>query len=113
MSCSSCDQFDTTVELRSPGQLERFIRTIRDCVEATTLYYESFESDREFIGQIPFPLIPVNGPWPDIMCYHFSCPSCRATFLLEAETYHGAGGSWGPNASPSHHLLHPTAFGVR
>lgn len=112
MSCSSCDQFDTTVELRSPGQLARVIGTIRDCVEAQTLQYESFESDRELIGQISFPQIPVNGPWPDVMRYHFSCPSCRATFLLEAETYHGAGGSWRPSASPSNQLLHPTASGV-
>ena len=101
MSCSSCDQFDTTVELRSPGQLARVMLKIRAAIEQQVLHYESFESDRELIGQAPFPLVPAKGPWPDIMRYHFSCSSCRASFLLEAETYRGAGGSWRRNASAS------------
>jgi|JI7StandDraft_1071085.scaffolds.fasta_scaffold800119_1 hypothetical protein len=109
MSCPSCEEFDVIVELRSPGELARVIGKVRTGVEAHALRYEPFESDRELIGQVPFPSIAVNGPWPDFMRYHFTCRSCRTSFLLEAETYHGAGGTWRPSAPPSNPLLQRTA----
>lgn len=109
MSCPFCKEFDVIVELRSPGQLARVIEKVHAGVEGHALRYESFESDRELIGQSPFTSIAVNGPWPDVMRYHFTCHSCRTSFLLEAETYHGAGGTWRPLAPPSNPLLQRTA----
>lgn len=109
MSCPTCDEFDVIVELRSPAQLARVIGKVRASVEANALLYQSFESDRELVGQIPFGLLAVSGPWPDVMRYHFTCPSCKASFILDAETYHGAGGTWQPSAPPSNPLLQRTA----
>lgn len=62
MSCASCEEFDVIVELRLPGQLARVIGKIRAAVEAHSLHYESFESDRELVGQVPFASLAVNGP---------------------------------------------------
>ena len=112
MPCHSCDPFDTTVELKSPAQLARLIGKIRAAVNAQTLHYESFESDRELIGQPSFSDVSSIGPWPDVMRYHFSCCSCRASYLLIAETYHGAGGTWQPiTLPPSNPSFQPTSFG--
>jgi hypothetical protein len=112
MSCPSCEEFDTAIELHSPAQLARVIEKVRASVEAQQLRYDSFESDRELIGQPTFAAVPANGPWPDVMRYHFTCCSCRAPYLLEAETYHGAGGAWRPSSPPpSNPSLQPTAFG--
>lgn len=67
MSCSSCEQFDATVELHSPAQLAHVIEKIGAGVGAPILHYQSFESDQKPIGQPSFAAVPANGPWPDVM----------------------------------------------
>jgi hypothetical protein len=113
MSCARCDSFDTTVELHSPAQLAAVIKSLRAAVEAKTLLCESLESAQELKSQPAFTELSACEPWPDVMRYRFSCPACEAPYILEAETYHGSGGSWRPvSSSPFNRPLHPTAFGI-
>ena len=93
-ACKNCDQFNTEVQIHSPGQFVRVAEKIRAAVTAATLVYNSFESDRELIGQPSFLSLELSGPLPDVMRYHFHCPICGNCFGLFVEAYHGSGGKW-------------------
>ena len=94
MSCENCEQFDIQVPIQSPQQLIRIGQKVRQAVEAAQLRYNSFESDRELVGQPSFTSLDFEIPLPDIIRYHFDCPTCGSCFGLFVETYHGSGGSW-------------------
>lgn len=94
MTCASCDQFDIEISIQSPIQLARISGKIRTAIADGILAYNSFESDRELIGQPSFLTLEPNGPFPDVMRYHFHCPNCRDCYGLFVETYHGSGGTW-------------------
>jgi len=94
MSCSACDQYDTEVLIRWPGQLARVIEKIRIAVSDGVLHYNAFESDRELVGQPSLMELDLSGPIPDVMRYRFQCPLCGSCYGLFVETYHGAGGKW-------------------
>lgn len=42
--------------------------------------------------------IPDEGPWPDYLELHFQVPFLGKRYMLSVETYHGMGGSWGPES---------------
>lgn len=114
MSCAACGTFQLAVDIHSPSLLDRVVADIRSATEHGLLKYEAFESDRELVGQPSFLQLRANEPWPDVMRYHFSCPQCGVTFLLEAETYHGTGGAWRKTSQqPSNPTLQRTASGGR
>jgi hypothetical protein len=94
MTCQSCDQFDTNVPIRSPGEFARIAGKVRAAVSEGSLVYNSLESDRELIGQPSFQNLDLLAPLPDAMRYHFNCAVCGKAFGLEVETYHGRGGQW-------------------
>ena len=94
MSCGNCDQYNTEVTIHSPGQFARLGSKIRAAVVEGALRYNSFESDRELIGQPSFMHLDLSGPLPDVMRYHFHCPYCGNCYGLFVETYHGSGGKW-------------------
>jgi hypothetical protein len=94
MTCTYCDQFNTEVPIQSPAQLARVAVKIHAAVSEGILRYDSFESDRELIGQPSFMALELSGPLPDVMRYHFHCPACGNCYGLFVETYHGSGGKW-------------------
>jgi hypothetical protein len=94
MPCASCDQFDIEISIHSPSQLARISGKIQTAIADGVLVYNSFESDRELIGQPSFLTLDVNEPFPDVMRYHFHCPICRDCYALFVETYHGSAGTW-------------------
>jgi hypothetical protein len=94
MTCASCDQFDIEISIQSPSQLARISGKIRSAIADGILVYCSFDSDRELIGQPSFMTLDLNGPFPDVMRYHFNCPICRDCYGLFVEAYHGSCGTW-------------------
>ena len=61
MACTNCDQFHTEVQIHSPGQFVRIAEKIRKAVTKATLLYNTFESDREMIGQPSFLALTARG----------------------------------------------------
>ncbi len=94
MGCSNCDQFNTEIRIQSPSQLAEVGDKIGAAVIEGNLFYNSFESDRELIGQPSFMILKFDGPLPDVIRYHFHCPVCGNCYGLFVETYHGSGGTW-------------------
>jgi len=94
MLCSSCDQFNTEIAIRSPPQLSRVAMSVRQAVAAGVLRYNSFESDRELTEQRLFLELDLQGALPDVLRYQFDCPTCGRCYGLFVETYHGSGGRW-------------------
>ncbi len=95
MSCNACAEFDAEVAIASPGQFKSVACKVRAAVNECLLRYDGFESDRELFGQPSFMALDLSaGPLPDVMRYHFTCPSCGESYALFIESYHGSGGSW-------------------
>ena len=94
MQCSNCEPFDTEIAIGLPGQLLRIIASVREAVAAGVLSYNSFESSRELIDQTSFLDLDLGKALPDVLRYHFDCPSCGKCYGLFVETYHGSGGTW-------------------
>ncbi|MCW5610565.1 MAG: hypothetical protein KIS83_07765 [Rubrivivax sp.] len=44
--------------------------------------------------------VAVGQEWPDTFNFWFACVACGERFKLQADTYHGSGGSWQP-ANPA------------
>jgi hypothetical protein len=91
VSCDRCEKLCAKIEIRAPQDLRRSIALARDGIAAGAILDVS--------GQFPFPSSPFTelasgGPWDDHVNYYFQCAHCRQLFHLEAETYHGSGGSW-------------------
>lgn len=94
MACANCDQFNTEVLIHSAGQFIRIAEKIRAAVSGGILVFNSFESDRELIGQPSFLGLELSAPFPDVMRYHFHCSVCGSCYGLFVEVYHGSGGKW-------------------
>ena len=69
------------------------LRVIRDDLADGTLVLMTPETSS---AMEPFEHIDPAGPWPDVLNYAFRCTACGQRFQLDAETYHGSGGSWRP-----------------
>ena len=91
MSCDRCEKLCIKIDIRGPRQLRQSVSLARDGISTGTL--------RDVSDKFPFPSSPFKeiahgGPWDDHVNYHFVCTNCQQIFHLEAETYHGSGGSW-------------------
>ncbi len=91
--CDNCDQFDTEIDIQSPGQLKSLVSKNTQPSRIRVLY-NSFESDRALIGQVPFDQLNLENSIPDVMYYYFGYKECRNIFGLVREGYHGSGGKW-------------------
>ena len=94
MSCLRCQELQSRVGIRTPGELGKVIRVVQANLRDGTL--DEVPSGGPFASANPFPSLKENGPWDDVVSYDFRCRSCGAGFHLSAETYHGAGGEWAP-----------------
>ncbi len=93
--CKHCLALQMDFPIRSPDDLTEAIRQAQGHVAKGTLIEVPFP--REGGGR--FPLIAetkAEGPWDDIIGFHFRCSFCDSRYYLGAETYHGSGGRWGP-----------------
>lgn len=83
-------------------------RTIHTPVELTALLHELRHAvargDLEQLRPDPSPFatqsavtdIPEHGPWDDYIELRFRATGTGEQYKLAVETFHGAGGSWGP-----------------
>jgi hypothetical protein len=91
MTCSRCENLDEYVRFRTRGELFRAIGTVRQAVSDGDI--EEIEAG-PVKGSVAFSELSEAGPLDDLLLYRFRCPDCGQNFVLEAETYHGSGGSW-------------------
>lgn len=80
--------------IQSPSDLTSVLREIRAAVARGEL--EQVPSASSFATCIDVAELPDTGPWPDYIELRFRLRGQGATYLLAVETYHGGGGSWGP-----------------
>jgi hypothetical protein len=92
MNCSECAPYDLQRLIRSPGELSKVIKTVREAVLSGALFADAHPGH-------PFLDLDPDGPWQDVISYGFRCKSCARGFELQCETYHGAGGAWAPAES--------------
>ena len=93
MTCARCQELSVSLGISTPGQLSNALRVVKANLADGTLRELPATSAT---GTLPFAQIDVDGPWADVISYRFECCSCRQTFDLAAETYHGGGGTWAP-----------------
>jgi len=90
--CEHCSDLQISFDIRSPGDLKKAIKVIKANLEDGTLeeiLNGSTIGSEELLSETS------NEPsWPDYFEIHFQCRHCGTRFRLEAETYHGSGGSW-------------------
>ena len=87
--CDYCKDLQIEFEIQTPGDLKKAIRIVRANLDDGTLEEVSINSN---IGN---EVLSGDGTsLPDYIEIHFHCCHCRTRFCLEAETYHGSGGSW-------------------
>ena len=100
--CNICDEYDIEINIHSPEQLRRIMKKVKDAIDNEKLSYNSFESDRALVGQVPFIKLDLNENFPDVLRYYFDCGNCGNVYGLIVETYHGQGGAWSKlgNTSP-------------
>lgn len=91
-TCPHCAALQENVAIQLPGDLKRVIRAVKDAVADGTLSVLACEAPT---SSRPFEELSPSS-WEDHVQYRFACTSCGQRFLLEAETYHGAGGEWRP-----------------
>jgi hypothetical protein len=95
MTCASCLELNTVYEINKPTDLRRVIgivgKELRDGV------ISGGEPD-PIAGGTPFEELLDGASWDDYLSYRFTCKHCGQAFRLKAETYHGSGGSWRPEA---------------
>ncbi len=94
MHCSNCHHFNTEIAICSPSQLVRVAENVQEAVAAGILNYNSYESDRELLGQPSFLDLDLHKRFPDVLRYHFDCAICGRCYGMFVETYHGSGGTW-------------------
>lgn len=77
--------------LTTPSALSSALRLARGFVADGTLVVDADAASRPMP---PFAEVNPEGPWNDMLEYHFRCRRCGERFVLIAETRHGSGGSW-------------------
>lgn len=86
-------------DIQTPGELRQMFRELRAAVACGALVQVVPDPD-PFATRIRIEHIDPEGPWPDdCITMRFRWNGDATTYLLECETYHGAGGSWGPEDS--------------
>jgi len=80
MHCAICDEFNHTVRLQFPYELEHVLKFVRPAIEQGRLKITN--------GSLE---------WADIISCDLSCTACGRHFHLGVDTYHGSGGKWRPD----------------
>ena len=96
--CAVCADLATTFAIRSPTELSKALRVVCANLADGTLEECAAEVTDSSLDLPPLAQLPPEGPWPDVINYRVRCRTCRLAFELEAETYHGRGGTWRPVA---------------
>ena len=97
MPCEKCNDLCVRFAIRRPQDLRRAIQIASQKVEAG----EISEVPDTSPSQVPFSALASGEPWDDIVGYRFRCNTCGEMFSLHAETYHGSGGYFEPEARAS------------
>jgi len=79
------------VAIRTPGELQKVIRVVKDNLDDGTIVETAGAST-------PLSMLTQGSPRPDFIQSHFNCSGCGEEFRLSCETYHGGGGSWSQTA---------------
>jgi hypothetical protein len=96
MTCDSCRELNTVYEISKPADLRRVIGIIGKVLRDGII--SGGEPD-PMAGGTPFEELLAGANWDDYLSYRFICRYCGQAFRLAAETYHGSGGSWRPEAA--------------
>ena len=84
-----------TRTIHTPADLVVLLRELKQAVVAGDL--EQIRPDPSpFATDSSVEDIDDNGPWPDYIELRFRAPRDGTLYKLSVETYHGAGGTWGP-----------------
>jgi len=89
--CDKCEDLRIRYDIRTPGELTKAIRVVRDNLSDGTLIditQPAHSPSGHFID------LSDAGPWPDYVEHYFRCGACGHGFRLAVDTYHGAGGKW-------------------
>ncbi len=95
MSCEHCLGLSKKFSISLPKDLKLAIKVARDNIADGTIQ-EISHSSESYECDPPFAELAAGGAWGDIVSYFFQCQYCKQQFHLNAETYHGSGGSWSP-----------------
>lgn len=91
MTCARCQNMDQRVPIRTPGELFKVVRTVRQAVSDGDIQQIDAGPMK---GVVSFDDLSEAGPQDDVLLYRFRCPSCDQNFVLGAVTWNGTGGSW-------------------
>lgn len=94
MSCNRCLDLCTEYRITIPAELRKAIKIVQENIVDGTIVEVLNKADPS--GQISFDELAKGGGWDDVLSYRFRCRECGEAFCLNAETYHGSGGSWKP-----------------
>ena len=106
MSHPSCPQCrNLQVAIRLPNDLRRAIRRAAAACQQRHLQHlgEGAYGD-------PFPELARTESWGDFVNSYFACSACGQLFRLQAETYHGSGGAFGPVSEIAELISKPMAL---
>lgn len=98
MTCEKCSDLCVRVSIKRPHELRNAIRIAWQNILDNTL---SEIVNPTPISSVTFAELAKGDPWDDLLSYSFQCTTCGERFHLNAETYHGSGGSWEPENKQS------------
>lgn len=98
VTCEHCQEVDRNVPIRTPTDLEKAIRVVRDNISAGVIRESQYwpEGILDCRGGVPFSELSDRKSWGDGVDYYFECAKCGRLYHLSVETYHGSGGCWAP-----------------
>lgn len=82
-----------SAEIYTPRDLQVLLKRLKDAVAERALQ-QYWPEGAMFASEARIEDIPNNGPWPDYLELYFRSDETGASYKLEVETYHGAGGRW-------------------
>lgn len=83
------------ISIVTPSDLVWLIDQVKRLVDAGHL--RALDEVGEFGETTKLADLNSEGPWPDLVSMRFCSPDGRR-YRLDAETFHGAGGAWEPEA---------------
>lgn len=89
--CPACHELCMIWPLTTPSALSSALRLVQGFVADGTLAVDAHAAP---LPMPPFAEVNPQGPWADVLEYHFHCRRCGEGFVLSAEAHHGSGGSW-------------------